>query len=208
MKKSKKIFFLISILFAVALMFLVSCNNQPEQKVEYASNTSEYDWSVNSTDVIIEKGTVYKIVACYGAEQVYFSVDNDSIISVSQDGTVTPLNKGVAYVIITASNTNKNVVFKVTVTDGSNYKVEFDEFGCDYVLKVNAVKTFSVKTYIENVEYQDEITWSVEHDAECVTLWPNGNLCMFKASKSGTYTLKAFSKCGGVATISVVVENN
>lgn len=186
---------------------MVACNNdEKEADITTKTKTIEYDWSVNSTDCKIEIGNTYRLVACYGAEEVSFSVDDEDILTITQEGIITPLKTGTAYVTITATNTTKNIVCKISVTDGANYLVVFDELGCEFVLKVNAVKTFCVKTYNGDKEYQDEITWIVEQNSEYVILISNGNSCNFKASKAGTYYLKALSKKGGMATASVVVE--
>lgn len=207
----------IYIVFSIILLCLISltsismaaCGNDEndgKEEIITKTKTIEYDWSVNSTDCIVEMGTTYKLVACYGAEEVSFSVDDESILKITKEGVITPIKTGTAYVTITATNTSKNIVCVVSVTDGGNYQVKFDELGCEFVLKLDAVKIFTVKTFIGDKEYQDDITWIVEQNSEYISLMPNGNSCEFKASKTGTYSLKALSKKGGMATISVLVE--
>ena len=201
MKKLKKF---ISIIFAciLSLCFIVACDK--------GDNTDKpivitYDFSVKSTDFVVELGSTYKLSAEYGNEKVTYHVDDETIININENGVISPLKKGVAYVTITATNTDDSVICKVTVADGEKYRVVFDDIGYEYELTVNASKRFSVKTYLDDAEYQDDITWSVENNANHVTLTKVGNDCLFKASQVGTYVLKAVSAKGGVATISIVV---
>ena len=204
MKKHKVI---VSIIVAwITLFSLCSFMACEKENSEKSPVTIVYDFSVKSTDFVVELGSTYMLSAEYGNEQITFQVDDGTILSVSEDGLITPLKKGVAYITITAANTDKNVICRVTVSDGENYRVVFDNFGYEYELTVNASKRFSVKTYIGNEEYQDEITWSVENNSNSVTLTKAGNDCWFKASQQGEYVLKALSSKGGVATINVVVK--
>lgn len=208
MKKNRVIVSIM--LVCIALFSLCSCKDGGDSSTGTNANKSPitivYDFSVKSTDFVVELGSTYILAAEYGNEQITFHVDDSSILSINEEGLITPLKKGITYITITATNTDKNVICKVTVSDGENYRVVFDDLGYEYELTVNASKRFSVKTYLGDVEYQDEITWSVENVSNNVTLTKVGNDCWFKASQQGTYVLKALSSKGGVATITVVVK--
>ncbi len=203
--KKQKVF--ISVIVAFITLFpLIVFTGCQKKGGEETPVTIVYDFSVKSTDFVVELGTTYKLSAEYGNERVSYEVDDDTVLSINENGLITPVKKGVAYITVTATNTNKTVICKVTVADGVSYKVVFDDIGYDYELSVNASKRFSVKTFVENVEYKDEITWVVENNPQNVTLTKIGNDCTFKASVAGTYVLKALSSKGGVATINVIVR--
>lgn len=186
----KKIRFVLAVLSLGLLFVFSACRG------ENADYKIEHSFSLNQTEVVLEVGQTFDIVASYGNETLIYTIDKDEVAEVNDSGKVTARKEGVAYVSISASQETR--ICKITVIT-AEYVVAFDE--ADIVLTVGAYKKLQVKLERNGIPYNDEVDWS----ATGGTLSPDGRTAWFIAEEKGEYVITVTSGKGAMATCKITV---
>lgn len=166
-------------LTAFAMLFsLVGCSG------ETTDGKFIYDISLSKTELTLEVGTTEKLYAQYGVDgEITFTSSNESVATVDENGVVTAVSIGTAYIDVSAGEEKK--ICKVEVVK-SNYRVVLD---CgDMNMFVGVSKEIYATVYKNDVKTDLTVTWNVSNGGQ---LTFNGNIAVFKATSAGTYTVKA-----------------
>ena len=183
-------FILVALLSLGMLLASTACKDKT------ADYTVEHSFSLNETKIELEVGETFDILASYGDETLTYSVDDDKVATVSNEGKVTAIKEGVAYVTVSAGGLTR--VCKITVVD-VEYTIELD---CeDVIVMVNTRKKLQVSLLREGVPYNGKVTWS----ANGGTLSADGEVAWFHATEKGEYVITVQSDKGAKATCKITV---
>ncbi len=189
----KKLRYVLLALLSLILVFsVVACKDDGKT---YTS--SQYSFSVNSSNVTLEVGDTFEIIASYGKEKITYSVDDNDVATVSNSGLVTALETGTAYVTISAGKEKRTC--KINVVKYS-YTVELNFSESENML-VGTVLTFSAKLYRDGRLYDGKVTWTTTG----ASLTIDGAKALFTASQKGVYTVTATSDKGATASCVITV---
>lgn len=194
----KRIFYVLIcvVMFLSIALFQISCkDNKGDVSVIY-------DFNISETNRTLEVGQTFTLVASYGDSILTFVSNDIEVATVSNDGTITALKKGIAYITVTSNETDVERVCEITVIEPS-YTVSFVDGG-NFSVFVGAYKNLSVKTLKDGVEYDGEVSWSVSGDgAELVQI--DGRTATFLSMKEGTFEITVSAKKGGLAKLVINV---
>jgi hypothetical protein len=194
----KRVFYVLIcvVMFLSIALFQISCkDNKGDVSVIY-------DFNISETNRTLEVGQTFTLVASYGDSTLTFVSNDTEVATVSNDGTITALKKGTAYITVTSNETNVKRICEITVIEPS-YTVSFVDGG-NFSVFVGAYKNLSVKTLKDGVEYDGEVSWSVSGDgAELVQI--DGRTATFLSMKEGTFEITVSAKKGGLAKLVINV---
>jgi hypothetical protein len=183
-------------MFLSVALFQISCKNNKDDI------SVIYDFNISETNLTLEVGQTFTLVASYGDSILTFVSNDIEVATVSNDGTITALKKGTAYITVTSNVTEVERVCEITVIEPS-YTISFADSGV-YSVFVGAYKNLSVKTYKDGVEYDGKVSWSVSGDgAELVQI--DGRTATFLSMKEGTFEITVSAKKGGLAKLVINV---
>lgn len=206
MVKTKRIIsLLIAVIAALGVCSLTACKST--ENVADAEGKTTYSFAISQTAVTLEAGQSEKLECRYGDKKIIFSSSDNKIATVSDDGTITAVSAGVAYITAKADGVDgAEKMCKVTVVK-YEYSVEIDrEENITAVIKDKAVTLEFVAVVYRNDEKSDLIVnFTVSPDD--ANLVVNGNTARITFSSEGTYTVKA-EYAGKTATVTVKVVNN
>lgn len=194
----KRIFYVLIcvVMFLSVALFQISCKNNKDDI------SVIYDFNISETNLTLEVGQTFTLVASYGDSILTFVSNDIEVATVSNDGTITALKKGTAYITVTSNVTDVERVCEITVIEPS-YTISFADSGV-YSVFVGAYKNLSVKTHKDGVEYDGEVSWSVSGDgAELVQI--DGRTATFLSMKEGTFEIIVSAKKGGLAKLVINV---
>ncbi|WP_405169301.1 Ig domain-containing protein [Paenibacillus sp. FSL H3-0286] len=87
-----------------------------------------------------------------------YSVSDDTVLSISSEGLITPLKLGSSIITITYKDTSAQI--EVRVTDSTAYSYTCEIIGSNEI-KVGRTQTYTAKFYRNGVEYPDESRFSL-----------------------------------------------
>ena len=198
MVRTKRIIVLITI---IALLFgavaLTACNNG-----DAPNKTIEYSFNISKTEMSLEVGESEKLECHYGDKKIGFVSSDTSIATVSEDGTVSAVAEGVAYVTAKAEGVDgAEKICKITVTK-SVYTVSL---GIEE--KINAITGASIEfnaiVYKNGVKTALVANFTVSPADSVVA---DNNVARVTFSRAGGYGVKAEYR-GAVASVTVTVTD-
>lgn len=165
--------------------------------------TTKYNLSLNKTSISLEVGQTFQLRAKYGEEIITFDTDDANIAAVSEDGMVTAINTGVAYINVQGGG--QSLLCKVSVTN-PDYAIVFDakeqivvkEGGTSFMLQALAYKDGAI--------FDSKIEYSVDKEG-LEYIETKNKISFFLANDEGIYTITAKIKEGAESTVSVKVMN-
>ena len=98
MAKTKRIIGFIVAVIALASACLLSACSKKEDK----NKTTEYSFNIGKSSVSLEVGDSEKLECRYGDSKIIFTSSDASVATVTEDGTVTAVSEGTAYVTASA----------------------------------------------------------------------------------------------------------
>lgn len=179
-------------LLSLSLLFMTtacSCGDNNEPIIEHS-------FSINKTNVELEIGQTFDIVAAYGDETIIYTVDKTDIATVDQTGKVTAIKEGVAYVTVSAGEITR--ICKITVIK-AEYTVRL--YSGDVIMTVGTNKKLEAITERGGKAYNGSVSWKTTGG----TLNSNGLIAWFTASVKGEYTITVKSDKGATATYKIIV---
>ena len=204
MVKMKRIIGLITVFLVLLGTFaFTACNNNKDDP----NKTVEYSFNISKTEMSLEVGESEKLECRYGDKKIVFVSSNESVASVAEDGTVSGVSAGVAYVTVKAEGVDgAEKICKVTVIKNV-YGVEFDRSGeITAVLNGGSVTLDFVATVYVNGEKSD-LTATFSVAPEGCALKAEGNAARVTFSAVGEYELTASYK-NASAKITVKVTDS
>ncbi len=205
MKKS--LFIILTFILALSLcIFQMGCDDDKPVGENTAGSVApgvvvSHSFTINKNDVQLEQGQTFWLVASYGTSKLSYASDNPQVATISEEGLITAVETGVAYITVTSNATESKGICKVTVIH-PEYTVKFNS-EADYSVFVGAHKFLSVTTLKDGVEYIDEVTWSVTDGAEIIE--ENGLTAVFVADTAGTYVVNVTSGKNAQCQITITV---
>ena len=149
--------------------------------VEITENTLHFD-SVNSDSVQIH-ATVLPENATN--TKVFWAVEDDSVVHISEDGVVTPLNAGTTIITATVGDGIKDAI-QVSVGDAP---IPIESISLDIASKTIKVgETFDLTAIINPLTQNEGYIWSVD-DASVVSISGNTATVTIEGLKAGTTTV-------------------
>lgn len=205
MVKTKRIISLIvAIIASVSVCFLTSCSGKNN---ESSGVKTTYSFAISKTAVTLEAGQTEKLECRYGDKTIVFSSSDEAVATVAQDGTITAVSEGLAYVTAKAEGVDgAEKMCKVTVVK-YDYSVKIDrEDQITAVIKDKAVTLDFVATVCKDGEKSD-LTAKFTVSPAGADIVVDGNVARITFSIVGEFTVKA-EYAGAVATVTVKVINN
>lgn len=185
------------ILFFMVIACLMCCS-ACDKPADY---TIEYNFSINSTQVEMEVGDTFHIKAAYSTKKIYFSCEERAIATVDDNGIVTAISEGTAYIKMTVDGVEGIERYCEINVIKNVYTLDF-VLENNYPITVNTQKKIQVKTYKNGVEYNSDVTFTTS-GAEIIK--EENNIAVFKAAACGNYTVTAINADGAVNTLVIVV---
>lgn len=198
MVRTKRIIVLITI---IALLFgavaLTACNNGDDP-----NKTVKYSFNISKTEMSLEVGESEKLECHYGDKKIVFVSSDTAIATVSEDGTVSAVAEGVAYVTAKADGVDDaEKICKITVTK-SVYTVSLGKEE-----KINAITGASIEfnaiVYKNGVKTALVANFTVSPADSVVA---DNNVARVTFSRAGEYVVKAEYR-GAVASVTVTVTD-
>lgn len=200
MAKTKRIIGFIVAVIALASACLLSACSKKEDK----NKTTEYSFNIGKSSVSLEVGDSEKLECRYGDSKIIFTSSDASVATVTDDGTVTAVSEGTAYVTASAEGVEgASKICKVTVTK-SVYAVSLDRSGAIEVLRGAALE-FNATVYKNGETTALVANFSVSPDG--CTVNESGNTARITFAAAGTYTVTA-AYGGATASVTVTVVDS
>lgn len=206
MVKTKRIISLIvAIIASMGVCFLSGCF--VKKGADNAQGNTSYSFAISKTAVTLEAGQSEKLECRYGDKKIIFSSSDESVATVSQDGTISAKSVGVAYITAKADGVDgAEKMCKVTVVK-YEYSVKIDrEENITAVIKDKSVTLEFVAAVYRNGEKTD-ITVKFTVTPAGAAVVADGNTAKVTFSAVGVYTVKA-EYAGASATVTVKAVNN
>lgn len=203
MVKTKKIIaFVAAVIVAVCMCLFSACakNNSGDN----SNQTVSYSFSISKTSLSLEVGQSEKLECRYGDKKIYFLSSDEQVARVSEDGTITAVSVGVAYISAKAEGVaDAEKMCKVTVIQ-SDYVVLIDQESEIVVLIGDAPVTldFRATVYKNGEETSLAATFTIA-PAGCKTVVSDGT-ARVTFSEIGEYVLTA-EYGNALATINIKV---
>lgn len=201
MAKTKKIICLIA-LFAVLLgAFALTGCKKDEDKADDTNKTVEYSFNISKTEMSLEVGESEKLECRYGDKKIVFVTSDEAVATVSEDGTVSAVSVGTAYVTAKADGiAGAEKICKVIVSK-TEYAVTLSVAG-----NINAVKGAAIEftaSVLKNGGKSDLVaTYTVSGSG--ATVVTDGNVSRITFGAAGEYVVKAEYQ-GAAVTVTVTV---
>lgn len=189
------------ILFTVflSLFAFAGCNQQSAGEKNLKGEVG-YFYSVNFSEKTLEVGETIQIHATYGNDKLSYQSSDTAVATVAENGLITAVGKGVAYITISAESAETDFLCAITV-EQPVYSIAFEQEQ-SYEVFVGANKKLQVKFLCDGVAYEDTVTWSVNGEA---TLSVDGTTAMFTATAAGKYIVTVTSGKGATNTLVISV---
>ena len=198
MVRTKRIIVLITIIaLLLGAVALTACNNG-----DTTNKTVKYSFNISKTEMSLEVGESDKLECYYGDKKIVFVSSDTAIATVSEDGTVSAVAEGVAYVTAKAEGVDgAEKICKITVTK-SVYTVSLDKEE-----KISAITgapiEFNAIVYKNGVKTALVAKFTVSPADSVVA---DNNVARVTFSRAGEYVVKAEYR-GAVASVTVTVTD-
>lgn len=151
---------------------------------EYDNGTTIYEISLSKTEMTIEIGDTEKLHAQYGVDgKVAFSSSDERVATVDENGVVTGVSVGIAYIDVSFGTEKKICKVEVVKTE---YSVAFD---CGNLnMFVGASKEIYATVYKNGVASDLTVEWDVDNGGQLIA---NENIAVFSATSAGSFVVKA-----------------
>jgi len=194
----KKRLFVSKFLIVISVLMLIIVSGCNCENTGSAGGKRIYNISLSATELNIGIGQEKKLYATYGEGfTLTFESSDESIVTVSTDGTIKGIKAGSAEIIVKTDGKNK--ICKVNVVD-EKYEVKLDFESVKMV--VGSGKKIYCTLYKNGIEISGTAVWSVTPQVN--NFEQNGNSVIFYAESVGEYTITA-SYNGASATCRVSV---
>lgn len=181
------------------LICLFACCFAACSKNASPSTTVTYSFSLNRTEITLDAGETFALVAVCGNATVAFDTSDAAVVTVDENGKITAVGAGETFVNATANGETRSC--KVTVY-APEYKLVLDKDD-EITVAQNAAIEITATLLRDGVEKETKIEWSVTNAATC-TLNANGSTAVFQSAAAGEYVITV-SCDKGIATITVTV---
>ena len=203
MAKTKKIIGLIALLAVLLGAFALTGCKKDKDKVEDTNKTVEYSFNISTTEMSLELGESEKLECHYGDKKIVFVSSDASVATVAEDGTVSAVSVGTAYVTAKADGVaGAEKICKVIVSK-TEYVVTLNVTG-----NINAVKGAAVEftaTVLKNGSKSDLVAiYTVSGNG--ATVVTDGNVSRITFGAAGEYVVKAEYQ-GAAVTVTVTVTD-
>lgn len=159
----------------------------------------KYNIVLSATEMELDVGESKVLHASYGNKTLTFESSDNSVATISADGTVTAKALGTAYITVSAEGKSK--ICKVTVVK-TEWAVVIDGESM-ITAKAPFNKEFTAAIYKNGEKYYAVVEWAATGGAE---LTIDGNTVRIYIGETGTYTLTAMCK-GVSASVAITVNN-
>lgn len=206
MVKTKRIISLIVAMVAsMGVCFLTACGTSDNAN-NSANRDVTHSFAISKTTMSLEVGQSEKLECSYGDKKIVFSSSDDKIATVSQDGTVSAVSAGEAYITAKAEGVeDAEKMCKVTVVK-NDYAVKLDrEEVITAVITDESITLDFVAAVLKNGEKSD-ISAKFTVSPTGAEMVVSGNSARITFSAVGEYTVKAEYK-NSAATVTVKVIN-
>ena len=180
----RRIKFIILGIFSAFLLFSgVACKSDNKGKV----GKVEHNFSVNVSNITLELGESFQIIAAYGAEKLTYQADNSSIATVSETGLVETISEGTVYITISAKEEHRTCKITVVKYDYS-IRLDFDSI----IMVVGAKKKLTATLLRDGESYDGQVRWETtggKIDAD-------GEQAVFTATEKGEYKVTVSDEKG------------
>ncbi|MEK4427825.1 Ig-like domain-containing protein [Paenibacillus sp. FSL M7-0802] len=174
---------------------LIPADNLDLSIADFMGNIADYQLRVlNVKDIVaieenqtlqlnVELTNNSKVIEVY--EQITYSVADETIISVSPTGLVSPLKKGTSKITISFRNISQTIQINVTSSTTNNYTAQI--IGDDFI-KYNMTKSFTCSFKDNGIDRQEKARfWLTETDSVTPTtlatlIEQDGQVCKIKAN--------------------------
>lgn len=184
MKKNKILMmFILSLVCFLLGAVGIACNNNSEKD----NSKEEINISLNSNHIVLEEGTTF-VLEVFGTDEVctFTSIDN-SIAQVSTDGTITAINKGKTFIVVSFPKLDKKVDCAVEVSE-SGYQIKLS-VGNVVETIINSIVEVEAQVYKNGKLDDKKVDWAFEGD--CAQMKFAENKATITTDKLGFGMLKA-----------------
>lgn len=187
---------ILSVITLLSAAALFGCGSAAEAKPE-----TRYNIVISATELTIEKGESAELIASYGDKIPQFSSSDESVATVSENGTIKAVGEGTAYIRVFAGEKEKTC--KVTVVSYV-WSIELDA-----ATEITAVKSlnkeFNAVVKKDGAKTEETVKWNIS-SADC-GIETNGNCVRVFTGKAGVYTLTAtYKNVTATCVITVTAE--
>ena len=152
----------------------------------------------------IEAGAKEKIAYEYdGKDQVIFTSSDTQIVSVEENGEITAIKKGTAFITLT---TEKDTAVCCVNVFEREHAVDLGV--SEYTMVVGSTLSLNATTYIDGKVSDGNVEWSIESSENDYEFNSNGKSAQFKAKKIGYYTIKVESDKDSATCVVKVLSKN
>lgn len=187
MKNKTSILLIIMIL--IFSLGVVGCGNK---EANNTTNTPDVTstLSLSTTRMQLEVDDFEYLYAGYnGEDQITFTVEDDSIISLTVEGDkakITALKVGYTYIDVEVDGESKTCRVDVIAPE---YTIELDRQSNSISVMVGTKHVVKAIVYKDNVELEAEVEWQVSGGNSTKTI--NGNEIEIEVNEAGEYTVTA-----------------
>lgn len=117
----------VTIIALTGVCFLTACAPKKEEdENKNAERNETYSFAISATELKLEAGESERLECRYGDKKIVFSTSDEKIATVSDNGTVTAVSAGTAYITAKAEGVSgAEKMCKVTVVK-NDYSVKID----------------------------------------------------------------------------------
>lgn len=160
-----------------------------------------YNFVMSETELTLDAGEKHGLICSYGDEKIIYTSSDDKVATVGEDGTVTAVSVGTAYITAAAENSDAQKICKVTVVK-TIYTIGLDR-NEEITAVVGAKLAFNATVYKDGEKTELAAAWSVTPSG--LTFIADGNTATVTFSTVGEYTLKAtYGEASATITVKVV----
>lgn len=202
MKKNKILTLLIISIICFSLGILgIGCSSDAPQE---NNEIKDVVVTLNDNDLVLEEGSTFALVVS-GTDKAYsFSSVDESIATVSTEGTITAVGMGKTFILVSIPELNKTINCAVEVTE-DGYQVYLN-LGESTSVTLNSKVEVVAQAYKNGALVNKNVEWTF--DGTCAQVESTNNKAVLSANSVGKGTIKAkLNSAVASCEISVYPEN-
>ena len=191
-------YILLSLIISLLAVSFTGC-----KKDKFAAGKTYYGFTMSETELTLDEGETHGLICSYGDKDIFYNSSDDGVATVNENGVITAVGVGVAYITATADAPDAQKTCKVTVVKNV-YTVEIDRE--ENLTAVTGAKlAFKATVYKNDEKTELSVSWSVTPSG--LTIVADGDTATVTFSAAGEYTLKAtYGNSSATVTVKVVNE--
>lgn len=196
----------VAIIALAGACFLTACAPKKEKDENRNAERNEtYSFAISATELNLEAGESERLECRYGDKKIVFSTSDEKIATVSDNGTVTAVSAGVAYITAKAEGVSgAEKMCKVTVVKNVySVKIAGDSVVTAVLAGSSVTLDFAAVVYKNGERSSLNVKFSVSPSGAETEIRENTARVTF--SSAGTYVVKAeYANVSASVTVNVI----